>query len=54
MLTKIFPEGSFGDIFEDIFQGLVPIKMVIGVVDAEAYSGSSQNPLQCQPFDIES
>ena len=55
MLTKILPEGSFGDAFEDIFQGLVPTKMVIGMVDAEVYSGSSQkNPLQFQPLDIES
>ena len=55
MLTKILPEGSFGDTFEDIFQGLVPTKMVIGMVDAEAYSRSSQkNPIQFQPFDIES
>ena len=40
MLTKILPKGSFGETFEDIFQGLVPSKMVIGMVDAEAYSGS--------------
>ena len=41
MLTKILPEGSFGDTFEDIFQGLVPTKMIIGVVNADAYSRSS-------------
>ena len=39
MLTKILPKGSFGEKFEDIFQGLVPSKMIIGMVDAEAYSG---------------
>ena len=55
MLTKILPKGSFGEPFEDIFQGLVPTKMVIGMVDAEAKSGSFQrNPLQFQPFNIES
>lgn len=55
MLTKILPQGSFGDTFEDIFQGLVPSKLVVGMVDAEAYSGHFQkNPLQFQPFDIES
>ena len=42
MLTKILPKESFGETFEDIFQGLVPSKMVIGMVDAEAYSGSFQ------------
>ena len=55
MLTKILPKGSFGETFEDIFQGLVPSKMVIGMVDAEAYSGNFQkNPLKYEPFDIES
>ena len=55
MLTKILPKGSFGETFEDIFQGLVPSKMVIGMVDAEAYSGNFQkNPLKFEPFDIES
>ena len=45
---------SFGEPFEDIFQGLVSIKMVYGMVDAEACSGSFQrNPLQFQPFNIE-
>ena len=36
-------------------QGLVPSKMIIGMVDAEAHSGYFQkNPLQFKPFDIES
>ena len=42
ILTKILPKGSFDEPFEDIFQGLVPTKMVIGMVDPEAYSGNSQ------------
>ena len=55
MLTKILPKGSFGETFEDIFQGLVPSKMVVGMVDAEAYSGNFQkNPLKFEPFDTES
>ena len=33
MLTKILPKGSFGEPFEDIFQGLVPSKMMISMVD---------------------
>ena len=46
ILTKILPKGSFGEPFKDIFKGLVPTKMLIGIVDAEAYSGSFQrNPL---------
>ena len=55
MVTKILPKRSFGETFEDIFQGLVPSKMIIGMVDAEAYSGHFQkNPLQFKPIDIES
>ena len=51
MLTNILPKGSFGEPFEDIFQGLVPTKMVIGMVDAEAYSENTpKNPLQFQPL----
>ena len=42
MLTKILPKGSFGEPFEDIFQGLVPSKLIIGMVNAEAYSGHFQ------------
>ena len=54
MLTKILPTGSFGELFEDILQGLVPSKMVIGMVDAGAYSGNFQkNPLTFKLFDIE-
>ena len=45
MLTKILPKGSFGEPFEDIFQGLVLSKMVIGMVDAEAYSGNFQKKI---------
>ena len=55
MLTKVIPAGSFGEPMEDIFQGLVPSKMIVGMVDSEAYSGHFQkNPIQFQPFDIES
>ena len=42
MITKILPKGSFHEPFGDIFQGLVPTRMVIGMVDAEAYSGNTQ------------
>ena len=45
ILTKILPKGSFGETFEDIFQGLVPTKMVIVMVDAEAYSGNTSKIL---------
>ena len=55
MITKVTPKGSFGEPFEDIFQGLVPSKMIVGMIDAEAYSGHfHKNPLQFQPYDTES
>ena len=42
MLTKILPKGSFEELFEDIFQGLVPYKLIIGMFNAETYSGHFQ------------
>ena len=36
MLTKILPKGSFGEPFEEIFQGLVPSKLIIVMVDADS------------------
>ena len=42
----IAKELSAGQSWEDIFQGYVPSKMVIGVVDSSAFSGDfSKNPL---------
>ena len=54
IMAKVLPSGSYGDTFEDLFNGLVPAKLIIGMVESEAYSGSfSKNPLQFQPFDVE-
>ena len=53
--TKNIPKGSFGDVFEDMFQGEVPNRLLIGFVDAEAYSGSyTLNPFRFKPYDIAS
>ena len=41
------PARSTGHIIENIYQGVVPSKMIIGLVDAEAYAGHYQkNPLK--------
>lgn len=55
ILTKVLEKGSFGETFEDIFQGIVPTRLVIGMVESEAYSGSNAlNPLNFQNFNLES
>ena len=55
IIAKELSAGSRGQSWEDIFQGYVPSKMVIGMVDSSAFSGDfSKNPLQFQHFDIDS
>ena len=55
IIAKELSAGSRGQSWEDIFQGYVPSKMVIGMVDLSAFSGDfSKNPLQFQHFDIDS
>ncbi len=47
--------GMYSNVFEDIFQGEVPSCMVIGMVDAEAYSGTyNTNPFHFQHFNLAS
>ena len=55
IIAKELSEGSRGQSWEDIFQGYVPSKMVIGMVHSTAFSGDfSKNPLRFQHFDIDS
>ena len=37
--TYSLPLGSYGEVLEDIFQGEVPSRLIIGFVDSEAYMG---------------
>jgi hypothetical protein len=47
--------GLFGEIAEDMFQGEVPTRLIIGMVDAEAYAGTTtKNPYRFKPFNISS
>lgn len=47
--------GAFGDIIEDPFQGQVPNKLIIALVDSEAFSGDfHRNPLCFNHFDLDS
>ena len=55
IIAKELSAGSRGQSWEDIVQGYVPSKMVIGMVDSSAFSGDfSKNPLRFQHFDIDS
>ena len=55
IIAKELAGGSRGQSWEDIFQGYVPSKMVIGMVDSNAFSGYyNKNPLHFQHFDIDS
>ena len=55
IIAKELAGGSRGQSWEDIFQGYVPSKMVIGMVDSNAFSGDFvKNPLRFQHFDIDS
>jgi hypothetical protein len=48
-------KGSYGDVIEDMFQGEVPSRLVVGMVDAEAYAGDYQkNPFRFKPFNLAS
>lgn len=47
--------GSYSATYEDLFQGEVPSKVVVGMVDSKAFTGDfSLNPFRFRPFDIES
>ena len=52
--TSIAP-GQYGFSADDIFQGLVPSKLVVGLVSSAAYNGDyTRNPLNFQPYDCNS
>ena len=53
--TYNIPMHSYGDTLEDIWQGEVPSKLIVGFVKSESYSGSfKSNPLWFEHFDLES
>ena len=52
--TSIAP-AQYGFSVDDIFQGLVPNKLVVGLVSSAAYRGDySKSPLYFQPYDCSS
>ena len=54
LIAKEIGSGSHGQTFDDLFQGYVPTKMVVGMVNSEAFSGNFQkNPLQFRHYDID-
>ena len=47
--------GQLGEILENIYQGAVPSKLIIGLVSADAYAGNFQkNPLKFDHFNLSS
>ena len=54
IIAKEIGSGSHGQTFDDLFNGYIPTKMVVGMVDSDAFSGNYQlNPLRFQHFDID-
>ena len=51
--TKHLAKGSYGDTLEDIYQGQVPSRLVVGFVESESYNGSfGKNPFHFQNFNL--
>ena len=51
--TKHLAKGSYGETLEDIYQGQVPSRLIVGFVESEAYNGSfSKNPFHFQNFNL--
>lgn len=51
----LFPARSNGDSITNIYNGVVPSKLIVAMVDSDAYSGDmSKNPLNFEHFDVES
>ena len=53
--TAAIAPGQYGFSVDDLFQGLVPNKVIVGLVSSVAYSGDySKSPLYFQPYDCNS
>ncbi|MCG8049145.1 MAG: hypothetical protein N0E48_26675 [Candidatus Thiodiazotropha endolucinida] len=53
--TASVAPGQYGFSADDIFQGLVPTKLVVGLVSSAAYTGDySKNPLNFRTYDCSS
>ena len=53
--TAAIAPGQYGFSVDDLFQGLVPNKVIVGLVSSAAYSGDySKSPLYFQPYDCSS
>ena len=47
--------GQFGHSVDDLFQGLVPNKLIVGLVSSAAYTGDyGKNPFYFQPYNCSS
>ena len=51
--TKHLAQGSYGETLEDIYQGQVPSRLIVGFVESESYNGSLQkNPFHFKNFNL--
>ena len=51
--TKHMASGSYGETLEEIYQGQVPSRLIVGFVESESYNGSfSKNPFHFQNFNL--
>ena len=53
--TSSIASGQYGYSVDDLFQGLVPNKLIVGLVSSAAYTGDyGKNPFYFQPYDCSS
>ena len=51
--TKFLAQGSYGETLEDIYQGRVPSRLIVGFVESESYNGAfNKNPFHFQNFNL--
>ena len=53
--TVTIPAGYLGETIENIYKGVIPSRLVVGMVDSRAYHGSfGRNPMKFDHFNLES
>ena len=51
--SKFLAQGSYGETLEDIYQGRVPSRLIVGFVESESYNGAfNKNPFHFQNFNL--
>ena len=51
--SKFLAQGFYGETLEDIYQGRVPSRLIVGFVESESYNGAfNKNPFHFQNFNL--